>query len=114
MTAEEILRAQVGQLKPHNATINLVEYDPSWPLLFERESGRIRETLGPAALKVEHVGSTSVPGLMAKPIIDIVLIVKDSADEQSYVPLLERRGYKLTIREPEWHQHRLLKGPDTN
>src|SRR5262249_48380495 len=62
MPEEEIIRAQVGQLKSHNATINLVEYDPSWPLLFERESRRIRKTLGPAALKVEHVGSTSVPG----------------------------------------------------
>src|SRR5467141_412956 len=51
---------------------------------------------------------------MAKPIIDILLVVSDSADEQSYVPALQAAGYVLTIREPDWHQHRLFKGPDTN
>jgi len=63
---------------------------------------------------VEHIGSTAVPGLVAKPIIDILLVVADSADELSYVPALEAAGYVLRIREPDWHQHRLFKGPDTN
>jgi GrpB-like predicted nucleotidyltransferase (UPF0157 family) len=63
---------------------------------------------------VEHVGSTSVPGLVAKPIIDILLAVANSADEASYVPALEAAGYVLRIREPDWYEHRLFKGPDTN
>ncbi len=63
---------------------------------------------------IEHVGSTSVPDLAAKPIIDILLVVNDSAKETSYVPALEAVGYLLRIREPHWHQHRLLKGPDVN
>ena len=60
------------------------------------------------------MGSTSVPGLAAKPVIDIVLVVADSADENTYVPALESAGYHVRTREPEWYQHRLLKGPDTN
>ena len=63
---------------------------------------------------VEHVGSTSVPGLAAKPVIDIVLAVPDSADEQAYAPALQAAGYLLRIREPHWSGHRLFKGPDTN
>ena len=53
-----------------------------------------------------------MPGLAAKPIIDIVLAVADSADESAYVPALEQAGYVLSIREPDWHEHRLLKGND--
>ncbi len=63
---------------------------------------------------LEHVGSTSVPGLPAKPIIDILLVVPDSSDEPAYAPRLEGAGYVLRIREPEWHEHRLFKGPDTS
>jgi GrpB-like predicted nucleotidyltransferase (UPF0157 family) len=66
------------------------------------------------AIIVEHIGSTSVPGLVAKPIIDILLSVANSADEPSYVPALEAAGYVLRIREPDWHEHRLFKGPDVN
>src|SRR5262249_24882897 len=75
---------------------------------------RIRRALGRRALLVEHVGSTSVPGLAAKPVIDIILVVDDSSDEPAYVPPLEAEGYTLRIREPDWHEHRVLKGPDTN
>ncbi|HEX5287304.1 MAG TPA: GrpB family protein, partial [Streptosporangiaceae bacterium] len=57
---------------------------------------------------------TSVPGLPAKPLIDIVLAVPDTTDEPSYVPDLTAAGYRLTIREPDWFEHRLFKGPDTN
>ena len=92
----------------------LAEYDPAWPPLFERESTRIRGLLGDDARVVEHVGSTSVPGMAAKPVIDIVLAVPDSADEPAYIPRLEAAGYVLRIREPDWHEHRLCKGPDTN
>jgi GrpB-like predicted nucleotidyltransferase (UPF0157 family) len=113
--AEEYLKkVTVGELKPHNAPIALVEYDPRWPGLFEREADRIRSALGDRALRVEHVGSTSVPGLCAKPVIDILLVVPDSSDEASYVPALEAAGYKLRIREPEWFEHRLFKGSDTD
>ena len=65
-------------------------------------------------VRLEHAGSTSVPGLPAKPLIDIVLEVPDSTDEVSYVPDLEAAGYVLRIREPDWFEHRLFKGPDTN
>jgi GrpB-like predicted nucleotidyltransferase (UPF0157 family) len=94
--------------------VNVVEYDPQWPELFSREQQRICEILGDTALSVDHVGSTSVPGLAAKPIIDIDLVVPNSADESAYVPQLEAAGYLLIIREPDWHEHRCLKGPDTN
>jgi GrpB-like predicted nucleotidyltransferase (UPF0157 family) len=85
-----------------------------WPEQFAREAARIRSALGHRALAVEHVGSTSVPGLIAKPIIDFLLVVADSADEPSYVLALEAAGYVLRIREPDWHEHRVLKGPDIN
>ncbi|MGI6425388.1 MAG: GrpB family protein [Tepidanaerobacteraceae bacterium] len=113
-TDEELQKSTVDEFKPHNAPITLVEYDPSWPELFEREANRIRAVLGSKALQIEHVGSTSVPGLCAKPIIDILLVVKNSAEEPSYVPALEAVGYRLRIREPEWFQHRMFKGPDTD
>ncbi len=94
--------------------ILIVKYDPHWPELFAREAGRIRSVLGARALCIEHAGSTSVPGLAAKPIIDLVLGVENSADEDGYVPALEAAGYVLRIREPDWYQHRMLKGPDTD
>ena len=86
---EELQKFVVGELKPHDSQITLVEYDADWPNLFEREARRICSALGNKALQIEHVGSTSVPGLCAKPIIDMLLVVKDSADESSYVPVLE-------------------------
>jgi GrpB-like predicted nucleotidyltransferase (UPF0157 family) len=96
-----------------NSQITLAEYDAEWPTLFEREASRIRATLGGAALVLEHVGSTSVPGLAAKPRIDIVLAVADSSDEASYVPAMEAAGYVLRIREPEARAP-CLQGPDTD
>lgn len=111
---EELQKKIVGELNPHNATITLVEYDERWPDLFEKEAKRIRSILGNKVLLLEHVGSTSVPGLCAKPIIDILLVVENSADELSYVPVLEDAGYILRIREPEWFEHRMFKGPDTD
>jgi GrpB-like predicted nucleotidyltransferase (UPF0157 family) len=97
----------------HDAPIHLAEYDPTWPDLYEREAARLRAILGPLAVELHHTGSTSVPGLAAKPIIDITLGVPDSADEAAYVPPLEAAGYVLRIREPDWYEHRLFKGPDT-
>lgn len=114
MTEAEIHASAVGDAKPSSGPIHLQDYDPEWPLLFEREHERICRALGERALLVEHVGSTSVTGLAAKPVIDIVLVVASSADEQTYVPELENAGYVLRIREPEWNEHRVLQGPDTN
>ena len=111
---DELRKATVGELQPLTAPIVVADYDPLWPELFRREADRIRATLGERALQIEHVGSTSVPGLAAKPVIDILLVVADSADEESYVAPLEAAGYALRIREPDWHEHRILKGPDTN
>jgi GrpB-like predicted nucleotidyltransferase (UPF0157 family) len=92
----------------------VADYDPAWPALFEREAARLRDLLGAGIRLLEHVGSTSVPGLAAKPIIDILMVVPDPADESRYLPPLEQAGYRLVIREPGWHEHRALKGPDTN
>lgn len=111
---EELQSKTIGERTLHNAPIQLVDYDPRWPQQFAREAERIRAALGSKALQIEHVGSTSVPGLCAKPIIDMLLIVADSADEPAYVPALEAAGYTLRIREPEWFEHRLLKGPDAD
>jgi GrpB-like predicted nucleotidyltransferase (UPF0157 family) len=115
MSREDELRAHtVGELQPLSGSIELADYDPAWAELFRREAERIRAILGERVLQIEHVGSTSVSGLPAKPIIDILLVVADSADEQGYVAPLEEAGYVLRIREPDWHEHRVLKGPDTN
>ena len=113
MTEEQMRAVVIGDLETHDAAIVLADYDPEWPRLFEREAQRIRGALGDKALQIEHVGSTSVPGLAAKPVIDIVLVVNDSSDEESYVPPLEAAGYVLRIREPELDEHRMFKGPDT-
>jgi GrpB-like predicted nucleotidyltransferase (UPF0157 family) len=110
----ELQEVTVGTLAPHDAPIFLAPYDPDWPRLFGREVDRLRAALGAEALRIEHVGSTSVPGLTAKPIVDILLVVPDSADEPRYVPQLEAAGYVLRIREPEWFEHRMFNGPDTD
>ena len=96
----------------HDKTIHLAPYDPEWPAMFEREAVRIRAVLGQAVVRLEHVGSTSVPRLSAKPVIDIDLEVPDSTNEPAYVPDLEAAGYRLAIREPGWFEHRLFKGVD--
>ena len=112
-TSEEYMRAvTIGERVPHRAEVELVEYDPKWPELYRLEEDKIRRALGDGALSIEHAGSTSVPGLAAKPVIDIVLEVADTTDEDAYVPALEDAGYVLRIREPEWFQHRVLKGVD--
>jgi GrpB-like predicted nucleotidyltransferase (UPF0157 family) len=103
----------VGELKPLAAPIEIFDYDPAWPELYEREAVRIRKALGARVVRLEHAGSTSVPSLPAKAVIDIVLEVPDSADEAAYVPDLEAAGYTLRIREADWFEHRGFRGPDT-
>jgi GrpB-like predicted nucleotidyltransferase (UPF0157 family) len=103
-----------GNVQLLTKSVEIHEYDPDWPRLYSREEERIRRVLGERVVRIEHAGSTSVPGLPAKPIVDIVLEVPDSSDEPSYVPDLEAAGYRVVIREPEWFEHRVFKGPDTN
>src|SRR5690349_2356386 len=99
--------------EPLSGKIRIVDYDSNWPEDFRIQEQRIRGVLGSRAITIEHTGSTSVPGLCAKPIIDIILVVRNSAEEDAYVPALERIGYSLHIREPGWHEHRMLNGPDS-
>jgi GrpB-like predicted nucleotidyltransferase (UPF0157 family) len=110
----EINSVRIGPPEVLNAQVYLAPYDPEWPRLYAREEVRIRAALGERVLLVEHVDSTSIPGLSAKPRIDIILGVADSADEASYVPAMEAAGYVLRIRESDWHEHRVFKGPDTD
>lgn len=110
--ADELARVTIGPLERLSDRIELCDSDPSWPLLYEREGARVRRVLGRRVIRLEHVGSTSVPGLVAKPIIDMALEVRDSSDEPAYVPDLEAAGYVLRLRTPEWLEHRMFRGPD--
>jgi GrpB-like predicted nucleotidyltransferase (UPF0157 family) len=75
--------------------VQIAEYDPAWPALFERERGLIAGVLGDLAAAIEHVGSTAVPGLGGKPVIDMMVAVRDVFDEgQRCVAPLEGLGYE--------------------
>jgi GrpB-like predicted nucleotidyltransferase (UPF0157 family) len=87
----------------------LVPYDANWTSRFQAERRRITKALGPTATRVEHIGSTAVPGLAAKPIIDVLVTVESIADEAQYLPHLVSAGYHLRVRESG---HRLLRTPD--
>lgn len=110
----ELERITLGGPRPLERPIEIRDYDPEWPRLYEREEARIRAILGSRVVRIEHAGSTAVRDLPAKPIIDILLEVPDSADEPAYVAPLEAAGYSLRIREPDSFEHRVLKGPDTD
>ncbi len=112
MDDEQILAATVGEPPLTYREVVVAEYDPEWPNWFARAADQIRGALGDAVLQLDHVGSTSVPGLAAKPLIDINLVVADTTDEAAYVPPLEALGYVLRVREPDWYEHRMLKGYD--
>lgn len=104
-TPEQMAMAQVGEPPTSWRSIVIEDYDPAWVDRFAAASSALRDALGDLIIDVEHVGSTSVPGLAAKPIIDIDLLVADTADELRYVPALEALGYRLVLREPWWHGH---------
>ena len=113
MTEEELRAITIGgEPTQLNGPVHLAQYDPQWPAQFARQEARIRAALGDLVVEVYHVGSTSVPGLPAKPIIDICLVVPDTTDEPAYVSALEAAGYVLRAREPDWFEHRLFKGHD--
>ena len=113
-TDEQLQAVTIGERRPHDAPVTLVEYDSQWPATFAAEAAKIRAALGDQLVRLEHTGSTSVPGLAAKPIIDMTLTVPDSADEPAYAPRLEAAGYTLRIREPDWLEHRLFRGSDAD
>lgn len=92
--------------------IVIADYDPRWPAQFQKHASLIAQALGSQALAIEHIGSTSVPGLAAKPIIDLDVVVADSCDEAAYLPALLAAGYVLRVREPKWHEHRMLRTPE--
>lgn len=89
--------------------IVIVDYDPAWPARFELERERVARALGDTALRIEHVGSTAVPGLGAKPIVDVLVVVADPDDESVIVPAMEAVGYMLRVREPG---HRMFRTPE--
>jgi GrpB-like predicted nucleotidyltransferase (UPF0157 family) len=93
------------------STVRIAEYDPSWPERFEIERGRVESALGATAIRIEHVGSTSVPGLAAKPVIDIMVTVDDPDDDAAFVPALIRAGYPPRVIEPE---HRMFRSPQSD
>ncbi|MEV8397465.1 GrpB family protein [Streptomyces niveus] len=118
MTDDEIEAASLGAAQQVNGQVTLGEYDPHWPAVYEREAALIdarldeRPSGGGGRHRLEHVGSTSVPGLPAKPVIDMLLTVADPGDEAGYVPALEAAGYTVAIREPDWYEHRVLRKRD--
>ncbi|KAK6211363.1 hypothetical protein QIS74_10627 [Colletotrichum tabaci] len=100
-----IQRISTRKFKP---ALSIEPPDPAWPAQFEEIRTRINDALGPVALAVTHVGSTSVPNLPAKAVIDVDVTVSDPSDEDAYAPALEKAGFQFLVREPEWHEHRFF------
>jgi GrpB-like predicted nucleotidyltransferase (UPF0157 family) len=110
MTDKRVETGLIGGVEKRE--IKIFDYDTTWPKKFDAHARVITDALGSTALQIEHVGSTSVPGLAAKPIIDILIVVQDSADESTYLLQLEAAGYMLRVREPNWHEHRMFRTPE--
>ena len=100
-------RVLIGGREPRPVLI--ADYDPAWPVRFALERDRINAALGSLAVRIEHVGSTAVPGLAAKPIVDLLVTVADPEDEKAYLGALEQCGYELRVREPG---HRMVRTPE--
>ncbi|HET6627529.1 MAG TPA: GrpB family protein [Nocardioidaceae bacterium] len=107
-TPEQAAAGLVGEPPAMWHSVDIVDHNPVWVDQFAATSSALNGVLGGVALNVEHVGSTAVPGLPAKPIVDIDLVLEDTTEESRYVPALERLGYRLVLREPWWHGHRML------
>ena len=116
-TVEELIKDYVHQpelvervaFREHEPPVEIIApNNAGWAEAFNTLRNRIIAALGDTAVAVHHTGSTSVPDLPAKDIIDIDLVVKDSTDEAAYVDQLEQAGFKFTLREPAWHQHRFF------
>lgn len=100
----------IGGIEKRDITV--VEYDSTWPEKFAEQQRIIKQAVGDVALAVEHIGSTAVPGLAAKPIIDILLVVEDPDKEELYLPQLLAIGYELRVREPDYYGHRMVRTLD--
>lgn len=113
-TADHLAQARVGRRQ--RRPVAVVPADPAWAAQYEVVRAAVAGALGDRVLSINHVGSTSIPDLWAKPVIDLDLIVADSADEAAYVSDLEAAGFRLTAREPDWEEHRCLAyaTPDAN
>ena len=92
-------------------TIVVVPYRQDWPETFRLHRERIAAAIGAGALGIDHIGSTAVPGLAEKPIVDILVVVADSADEGAYLPAMQCSGYVLRVREPDFEEHRMFRTP---
>ncbi|QAY74048.1 GrpB family protein [Agromyces protaetiae] len=93
---------------PEPLVVGLQEFDEHWAIVYRDHERRIRDALSPAPVEIEHIGSTSVPGLAAKPIVDIVVAVDDITAEEDYLEPLLSAGYVLRVREPG---HRMVRTP---
>jgi GrpB-like predicted nucleotidyltransferase (UPF0157 family) len=106
-----------GQLfgVPLRDAVEIAPYDPAWPARFEAHRRALAAALGDAPLRIDHIGSTAVPGLASKPVIDIQVSVRDvDRDEVRYRPALEALGLELRYREPEWAYFRTMTPPRTH
>jgi len=124
MTPERLLDFSAGEKQPPDGIsawlpgfgpstdLTIADPDPRWGRDYDLLARRIATTLGAVASEIDHVGSTSVPGLPAKPIIDIVIVVADTDDEAAYAPALAAAGFVHVVREPWWHGHRLFRHED--
>ena len=110
MTEERLETGLIGGIEKRD--IEVGDYDSDWPRKFEQHAKIIAGAIGGSLLSIEHIGSTSVPGLAAKPIIDILVVVQNSASESTYLTQLEAAGYVLRVREPNWNEHRMFRTPN--
>ncbi|MGC4864119.1 GrpB family protein [Micromonospora sp. DT53] len=108
---EQVDAGLVGEPPRTWESVVIEEYDPVWAQRFVAVRSSLTEALGDLVISVEHVGSTAVPGLAAKPVLNVDLVIEDTAEEATYLPALERLGYRLVLREPWWHGHRMLLSP---
>ena len=109
-TATQRESALVGGFERREIVV--VPYRTEWPDTFRLHADRISAALGDAALRIEHIGSTAVPGLAAKPVVDMLVVVGNSADERTYLQPMLDAGYSLRVREPDFEQHRMFRTPE--
>lgn len=99
-------------IPPDTKPVSIVEPRDSWQKDGEALIQQIRDAIGPRAIRLDHIGSTSVGGMPAKPIIDVDLTIADPSKEEEWLPQLEDTGLILTVREPWWFHHRMLETPE--
>lgn len=102
----ELEQVLIGERQP--GPVQLVEYDSRWPQRFEVVRAELAGSLAERAIAIEHIGSTAVPGLVAKPIVDVLLTVPRVEPEDPYAPAIIALGYELRVREPG---HRMFRPP---